>query len=118
MMYRALITALALVALAATPALAQLDRSQIAGFVKDESGGVIPGATVTATSTQTGLARTAVTDSRGYYVFPGMTPGVYDLSVELEGFKKWVQVGLTLDAASSVGVDAILQTGTISESVT
>ena len=106
---------LVLVAFLATPAFAQLDRGQIAGFVKDQSGGVIPGATVTATSAQTGRARTAVTDANGYYVFPAVTPGVYDLSVELEGFKKWIQVGVTLDAASSITIDPTLETGTITE---
>src|SRR5918995_6505195 len=99
-MYRALLTGIVLVVLLATPALAQLDRGQISGFVKDESGAIVPGATVTVTSRQTALTRTTVTDSNGYYVFPGMTPGGYDLSVELQGFKKWVQVGMTLDAAS------------------
>ena len=117
-MYRALVATLTFVALSATPALAQLDRGQIAGFVKDQSGGVIPGATVTVTSTQTGIARTAITDANGYYVFAAMTPGVYDLSVELEGFKKWVQVGVTLDAASSITVDSTLETGTITEAIT
>jgi hypothetical protein len=117
-MYRGLLTALVLVALAATPALAQLDRGQIAGFVKDESGAVVPGATVTVTSTQTGFTRTTVTDANGYYVFPAMTPGMYDVSAELQGFKKWNQVGLTLDAASSITVDVTLQTGTVAETVT
>ena len=52
------------------PAFAQGDRGQIAGFVKDQTGGVIPGATVTATNSQTRLTWTAVTDARGYYVLP------------------------------------------------
>jgi hypothetical protein len=117
-MYRALLATFAVVALSATPAFAQLDRGQIAGFVKDQSGGVIPGATVTATSTQTGIARTALTDANGYYVFPGVTPGAYDMTVELEGFKKWIQLGVTLDAASSITIDPTLETGTITEAIT
>ena len=52
---------LALVGLTAAPALAQFDRGQIAGVIKDQTGGVIPGATVTVTSTQTRLMRTVVT---------------------------------------------------------
>src|SRR4051812_28287210 len=115
MMTRAFTAALLLVALAAAPAFAQLDRGQISGFVKDQTGGVVPGATVTLNQTQTQIQRTTVTDANGYYVFPAVSPGVYEVSVELEGFKKSVQVGVTLDAASSKSVDATLETGTISE---
>ena len=56
-----------------------------------------------------------VTDARGYYVLPALPPGIYDVSVELDGFKKWTQTGVTLDAASSASVQAVLETGTISE---
>jgi carboxypeptidase family protein len=119
-----LCTALAPVFLAASltlvPSLAfaQLDRGQIAGFVKDQTGGVIPGATITATLVQTGAARTVITDETGYYVFTAMTPGVYDVAVELQGFKKWMQTNVPMDAGASLRVDALLQTGTISETIT
>src|SRR5215510_4723346 len=99
-------------------AFAQLDRGQISGLVKDESGGVIPGATVTATQAQTGAVRTAVTDGTGYYVFTAMTPGQYEIVVELQGFKKFMQSAVPMDAGASLRLDATLQTGTINESVT
>ena len=86
MMMRALATLLVIGAFAAAPAYAQSDRGQIAGFVKDQSGGVIPGATVRAINTQTRLERVSVTDPSGYYVLPALAPGVYDVSVELDGF--------------------------------
>ncbi len=108
----------ALVALTPSPASAQLDRGQIAGFIKDQTGGVIPGATITATHAQTGVVRTVVTDGTGYYVFTAVTPGVYDVVVELQGFKKWMQTGVPMDAGASLKVDATLETGTINESVT
>jgi hypothetical protein len=117
-MTRAFLAAIALVAIVAAPALAQSDRGRIAGFVKDQTGGVVPGATVTATHTQTQQTRTTVTDATGYYSFPALMPGTYDVVVELEGFKKAVQSGITLDAAASMSVDATLETGTISEAVT
>ena len=85
------------------PAFAQLDRGQISGFVKDETGGVIPGATVTATHSQTGAARTVVTDGTGYFVFTSLTPGLYEVAVELAGFKKWVRTGVPMDAACQPG---------------
>jgi hypothetical protein len=108
------------VSLVLVPSLAsaQLDRGQISGLVKDESGGVIPGATVTATHTQTGAVRTAVTDGTGYYVFTAVTPGVYEIVVELQGFKKFMQSAVPMDAGANLRLDATLQTGTINESVT
>ncbi len=108
---------LAIPVLSVVPAFAQLDRGQISGYIKDETGGVIPGATVTATQTQTGVARTVVTDGTGYYVFTSLVPGVYEVTAELSGFKKWVQSGVRMDAGGSLRLDVTLQTGTISESV-
>ena len=108
---------LALVGLTAAPALAQFDRGQIAGVIKDQTGGVIPGATVTVTNTQTRLTRTVVTDGTGYYIFNALAPGAYDVDVELPGFKKWSQSGVRLDAAAKLTLDATLDTGVISEAV-
>src|SRR5438094_4318122 len=103
--------------LTALPAFAQFDRAQISGVVKDESGGVIPGATVTVTNTQTKIARTGFTDSTGYYIFTALAPGSYDVEVELTGFKKFAQTGVKLDAAARLTLDATLATGVISEQV-
>src|SRR5919199_5294233 len=99
------------------PALAQFDRAQISGVVKDESGGVIPGATVTITNRETRLARTGYTDQTGYYIFTALAPGSYDVEVELTGFKKFAQTGVKLDAAARLTLDATLATGVISEQV-
>ncbi len=117
-MRKTLLSALVLLAVAVGAAFAQGDRGQIAGFVKDQTGGVIPGATVTAVNSQTRLTWTAVTDDRGYYVFPSLPPGAYEIAVELQGFKKWIQTGMTLDAASSRAVDVTLETGALAETVT
>ncbi len=116
-MRRVLVMTLVLMALGVLPAFAQGDRGQIAGFIKDQTGGVIPGATVTAINSQTRLTWSAVTDSRGYYVFPALPPGGYELSVELQGFKRWVQTGMTLDASSNASMDVTLETGGLTETV-
>ena len=113
-----IVLAMAFVALVALPAFAQFDRGQIAGIVKDQTGGVIPGATVTVTNVQTRLARTIATDVTGYYIFTALAPGAYDVEVSLEGFKKWTQSNVKLDAAAKVVLDVTLQTGGLSESVT
>src|SRR5512139_759193 len=77
--------------LLALPAWAQIDRGQIAGFVKDQQGAVVPGATVTLLNTATQVARSVTTDGQGYYIAVSILPGVYDVSVELSGFKKFTQ---------------------------
>ena len=72
---RAVLASTLFTALAAGPVYAQLDRGQIAGFVKDQTGGVIPGATVTATQTsdRTDVHRRSPMRT-GYYVFPRCRP--------------------------------------------
>ena len=112
-----IVLAMAFVALVALPAFAQFERGQIAGIVKDQTGGVIPGATVTVTNVQTRLVRTITTDPTGYYIFTALSPGSYDVDVELEGFKKWTQSNVKLDAAAKVVLDVTLETGGLSESV-
>jgi hypothetical protein len=53
--------------------------AQIAGNVKDDTGGVLPGVTITVTQTATGLTRTAVSDDTGGYVIPNLPVGPYKL---------------------------------------
>jgi hypothetical protein len=105
-------------ALLASPAMAQFDRSQISGRVKDAQGGLVPGATVTATNQQTRQSATAVTDGTGFFTFPNLASGTYTLTTELQGFKKAVRPDVALDAAASVSIDFTLETGAVTESVT
>jgi hypothetical protein len=106
------------VLLTALPAAAQFDRGQISGTVKDAQGGVVPGVTVSATHLETQQARTTVTDSGGFFTFPNLPPGKYDVSAELQGFKKALRQNVTLDAASSQTLNFALETGAITEAVT
>jgi Carboxypeptidase regulatory-like domain len=109
---------LLLLAWCATPALAQFERGQISGVVKDQQGATVPGATVTATNTQTQTPRSTTTDESGFYTFPNLTPGRYNLTVELQGFKKVVRNDVQLDAAGSLNIEFSLETGTLTEEVT
>lgn len=102
----------------ASPAAAQFERSQISGTVKDQTGGVVPGVTVTATSIQTQVPSVAITDGSGFYTFPNLRPGVYDISAELQGFKRVVRNSIQLDAAGSLTLDFTLETGALTEQVT
>src|SRR5438067_11180697 len=96
---RAALLAAALVAIAG-PALAQFDRGQIAGIVKDETGGAIPGASVTAPNVETRLSRTVVTHATGYYIVTALPPGGYDVDVELAGLEEGAQKNVPLDPAA------------------
>src|SRR5689334_5276983 len=109
---------LAVTCLLTTTASAQFERSQISGVVKDDQGGVIPGVTITSVNKQTGSSTTAVTDGSGFYTLPNLLPGRYDVTAELQGFKKVTQSDIQLDAAAQRRVDLTLSTGTITEQVT
>jgi Carboxypeptidase regulatory-like domain len=110
--------ALGCVLLTALPAAAQFDRGQISGTVKDAQGGVVPGVTVSVTNLETQQMRTTVTDSTGYYTVPNLPGGKYDVSAELQGFKKALRQNVTLDSSSSMVLNISLETGALTEAVT
>src|SRR4051812_38482035 len=60
---------------------------EITGEVRDASGGTVRGASVTVTNQATGAARSATTNDAGVYAFPALQPGVYDMKVEIAGFR-------------------------------
>ena len=98
----------------AVPCFAQT-LGTITGEVKDASGGVIPGVTVTATNKATNAARTTTTNSAGLYDFPALQPGTYTVKSELEGFKT-VARDAEVQVQGTVRVNFALEVGTISES--
>jgi Carboxypeptidase regulatory-like domain len=116
--WRNVALALALLVGGVVPAFAQFDRGSISGTIKDQQGGVMPGVTVTVTNQQTRQTQTTVTDGTGFYTFPNLLPGQYDVLAELQGFKKANRSTITLDATGKQTIDFALQTGTISEEVT
>jgi len=110
--------ALVLLVASATGAFAQFDRGTISGTIKDAQGGVVPGVTVTITSTSSQQTRSTVTDGSGFYTFPNLQSGRYDISAELQGFKKENRTGVQVDAASALTLDFALATGSLTEEVT
>ena len=81
------------------------------------TGHTTPGATVTATNRQTQTASVAVSDSTGFFTFPNLSAGRYDVTAELQGFKKALQKDVALDAAGSLTLDFTLATGAVTEPV-
>jgi hypothetical protein len=86
--------------------------------VTDSSKAVVPNALVTATNIDTGVQRQVTTSDQGYYSFPGLAVGRYDISMEKSGFKRYQRKGVAIDASSSVVVDVSLEIGGQSQSVT
>ncbi len=106
-----------LLTMAATAA-AQATSATIFGTVKDASGGIIPGASVVIRNVETNLVRTGVTDAEGKYRFPNLPVGDYEVTVELEGFTKYVRSGITLFLSQNAVVDVMLKPATLEETVT
>ena len=108
---------LGVVLLLAGGALAQTNVGRISGAVTDASGATVPGATVTATDTRTGLQQTTVTDERGLYVFASLPAGTYDLRAEAVGFRTSERLGVVLDAASRRAIDFGLELGARADTI-
>ena len=91
--------------------------AQITGTVKDQTGAVLPGVEVTATQTDTGIARTAVTNETGSYVLSNLAIGPYRLEATLPGFRTYVQTGIVLQVNDNTAVNPTLEVGQVSEQV-
>src|SRR5664280_779416 len=89
----------------------------IVGTVADPSGAVVPGASVTATQTETGRKTVVTSGQNGAYVFPSLSPANYILTVESKGFQTSVQTGLVLQANQSLTVRIRLELGEASQTV-
>src|SRR5436190_13372976 len=81
----------------------------VGGTVGDATGAVIPGVTVTATNTGTGIANTSVTNESGAFNFPSLQPGTYKLSAELPGFQTQTYTNVQLGGADQVRLNFALQ---------
>ena len=99
-------------------AQARLTGGDLTGVVADASGGVLPGATVTVTNTETNIARSVVTDAAGRYVVAALPPGTYGLMVELTGFTTRTRRGIVVALGQTVAADVTLEIGVTREEVT
>jgi Carboxypeptidase regulatory-like domain len=91
---------------------------KITGVVKDQTDAVLPGATVVAVNTATGVKQTTKTDLQGSYAFPVLPVGQYEIEVSADGFKPNRTKDLGIDINSSLTVDVTLQLAEQSETVT
>src|SRR5258706_3021751 len=92
--------------------------ASITGTVRDTSGAIMPGAAVTVKHTESGLVRTAETDSNGNYTVPSLPVGRYEVSTEKTGFKQAVRRGINLVVAQEAVVNLTLEVGNVVDQVT
>ena len=97
--------------------LAQAPTGTISGIVSDESGAVIPNATVTITNKATAISRAATTNAEGYYSAPALAAGDYEVRVEANGFKTSVRAA-TVEAGGFTQVNMPMSLGGTKEVVT
>ena len=96
---------------------AQSSSGALNGLVVDQSGGAVPGVTVTAVNPATGEARSATTNTSGAYQLPALPVGTYTLTYTLEGFKTTTRTGVLVEAAVPRSVNITLEVGGLSEVV-
>jgi len=117
MRHRALLACLLVVSFPAA-SVAQLSNAAIGGVVRDPSGGVIPGVTVSATNIETGVTKQTVSNSEGRYLLADLIPGKYRLAANFTGFKRLEREGIVLRIGDRVSLDLQLEVGAQAEKVT
>jgi hypothetical protein len=106
-----------MLALACLALFAQSDLGSITGFVKDPTGAVIPNSTVTVRNEATGAERKATTNEAGSFTVTNIPAGLYTVSVEAKGFKRFESTHNKLDPSATLSLDAALTVGAASETV-
>jgi hypothetical protein len=89
----------------------------LTGIISDPSGGVLPGVTVNATNTLTGLTQQTVSGEAGEWRIPALPVGTYEVSFELDGFKRLVRSSITVDAAAPRSLPVTLEIGGVTETI-
>ena len=105
-------------AIAVSTSLAQLPTATILGIVRDATGAVVLGASLTARNTDTGQTRNTVSGQDGGYRLEALPVGTYELKVEHPGFKSDVHSNLTLTVAQEAVVNVTLEVGSTEQLVT
>src|SRR5438876_5102650 len=120
-LFRAVVVAAAAflftLALFTLAAVAQTGDAEINGLIKDPSGSAVPGASVSLTNQDTGVARSISTDADGRYRFYPVPPGRYSIKVEVTGFKTAALSDLQISLGTHVDRDIALTVGSVQESV-
>src|SRR5262245_59437053 len=111
------IASLFLCLLLAAQTFAQSSNATVSGTVADSTGAFIPGVTVTATNTETGIVSTVITNESGTYNFASLQPGLYNFSAELVGFQTQTYSKFQLGLSQQVRLNFALRVGGVAQSV-
>jgi Carboxypeptidase regulatory-like domain len=97
--------------------VAQTSSATLGGTVSDSTGALIPGVSITATNTQTGIVTTVISNEAGAYQFASLQPGSYKVTGELSGFQTQVYNNVALGISQQVRLNFALQVGGVAQSV-
>jgi Carboxypeptidase regulatory-like domain/TonB dependent receptor len=114
---RLLLVAVVALILTAQPAISQSGAATLTGLIVDDSGGALPGATVTATNLATGVPSVAITNESGSYTIAALLVGSYSVTVELTGFRTTTQSNVTLEARQVARLNFRLAVGAVQETL-
>ena len=115
--FQRVITVTGILIALAIPAAGQVLTSRVDGTVQDQSGAVIPGASVTLTNVETNISLEAETNEVGLYVFPQAPAGPYTITTKLSGFKSTVLEGIQIEVDTPATIDIVLEVGVVDETV-
>lgn len=103
---------------AGIPGLAQSGRGTLTGSVKDSTGAVVPGVSISLKEINTGSRREVSASGEGLYTFSELSPGTYALTITSPGFQSYTQNGILVNVGSTTTANAVLKVGSDTESVT
>jgi hypothetical protein len=118
MVLRLSLLPLALVCFCSIAMTQELTTGSMVGVVKEESGAIVSGASVTVTNRATGAQRSATSGETGEFSIPGLAPALYNVKVEKQGFRAYLVEGLELKINQVARLEVRLQVGAITEAVT
>ncbi len=111
------VLALAAVLCTANSSYAQVSFAQLNGTVTDESGGAVAKASISMREMDTNLSYTTTTGDTGFYVFPKLEPGRYELKIGFAGFSNYTQTGIVLTVGQSATINVTLKVATKGEQI-
>ncbi len=101
----------------ALPAFGQSTNASLTGTVIDPTGAAVPSVQVTAQNQQTGISMTNATNEAGVYFFPSLQPGIYRLTVEATGFRKYVLSDINVAVAAKMNINVSLEIGALAGNI-
>src|SRR4029078_1196134 len=89
----------------------------VVGTITDNTGAIVPGASVSIVNTETQFVSNGETNAEGAYYVPNLKPGTYTLTVQAQGFKRYVREGVILRTSEQPRIDVQLEVGAVTESI-